>query len=1644
MKFSKTSIVARCFFDGIKKLLSDKLPLFYIVFGLFIGHGQVISINNPVSVSEEDAGTTNLVFVVSLDQSDFATFQPITVDYEISGGNEDGFVGTLTFPFSVGAQSQFILVTTDGDLIIELDEPVGVELSNASANAVIGNATGFSSFLNDDIGEVTIVATDADASEAGPDTGTYTVDLGGVNGTGVPITVNYVLGGATTATSGADFVALPFTLDIPDGQQTGQIVLTPIDDDFFEPLETVRVNLTNTSQPTLFPIADAGMVSVGVNRDDVLIQSEDVLGIFVDTNVGTTTEAGGTTDFVFTLGSEPLDDVIIPIELYDATETSGPAQVTITPANWNTGVILTVTGVDDTLVDGDIVDTLNTDDPSSVGDTDYDALEGTDVQQLVVTNLDDDIFEVAIFATDNTATEIGPTTGEFTVRLDQVNNTGNPVTVNYLVVGTATSIDDYDALSGTVQILDGQQNGFITITPVNDLDIENDETVIITLDSSADYTIGANDEATVTIESDDVDAISIDNVALDEGDSGTVDFIFTVSVDGGVSASNDIGFEYSTVDATATIADGDYVAIAGSGAILTGQTSTTFTVQVNGDVVVEPNEFFRVNLSNPVNATITTGQGIGTVQNDDQEFISINNVTLNEGDSGVTSFEFEVGIDGGGTAIAPIDFTYATQNDTAEFTDGDYNQVVAGTGTIETGDNATTVVIVVNGDLKVEGNETFFVNLTGATNAGITNNQGIGIITNDDSASLTIDDVSGLEDDGPITVSVVLDNPVENGFIVNVSTNDNSATIADNDYASVVNRQLIFTGAAGEIETFSVSPIPDAVIEPNEVFLLELSGLSSTPFAVDISDIGAVSIINDDSCAAGTSGPALNTAEPTAFCDAFNQDLDNYTTSATPIDAILKWSTSNANLEDATTHLDNPVISTPGTYYGFFFDPINNCVSLELEITITTSTTPSAGTTTNAAVCNVTGNGGPVSLDLDDQISGADSGSWSIVTDPSNGSIVISTGNLVDFNGQPSGNYIFRYTTTDAVAPCDNQSADLTVTVTDCSVSCDAGDFAPMLDSSQPTNFCDIIDVDLNDYVTNNAPAGSVLTWSTSPNPLQISAHRSNNITAPGTYFGFFFDDADETNSIDCASPTLEITIVLNSTPSVTSISDNVRCGTGTVDLSALSSTGATLNWYDSLTSSTILGTGDVFTTPIISETTSFFVEATANGCSSERTEVIATVNIEPSLGTIVSIQACNEAPDDGTTITDLDDVLDGADAGVWSIQNDPSGLVVIGAGNTVDFAGLPVGDYTFTYTTTGAVAPCENQSIDVTIMVVDCLLDADNDGLNDDIEEEIGTDPNNPDTDGDGILDGAEVADGTDPLDDCDSIGGTPLPDSDCDSDGLTNNEENDLGTDPNNADTDGDGLTDGEEVLVVDDPLTDAVPEGPSDPLDPCDPFLTDDCNADPVDLEVIKTVDISAPLIDSEIVFTIALTNLGMDRAINIEVEDLISDSSGFSFISSNASRGTFDILTGIWTVDELLPEEEVTLELTVTVTTAGVLTNTASLLSSIPVDDNLSNNSSTVQVTVNRSSCVDIGTICNLFSPNGDGINDNLILVGHQNFPDNALQIFDRYGNNVYSKQGYDSTWDATGDNGELPKGTYFYILDLGNGDEVIKGWIQIIR
>ncbi len=117
-----------------------------------------------------------------------------------------------------------------------------------------------------------------------------------------------------------------------------------------------------------------------------------------------------------------------------------------------------------------------------------------------------------------------------------------------------------------------------------------------------------------------VPSLSIGDVALLEGDSGTTTFVFTVALS--AVSSQDVFVKFSISDGTATLPDNDYDRLITIPEwegirIPAGETTTTATVTVFGDTYVEPDEYFFVNLYAPVGATIGDGQGVGTIVNDD-------------------------------------------------------------------------------------------------------------------------------------------------------------------------------------------------------------------------------------------------------------------------------------------------------------------------------------------------------------------------------------------------------------------------------------------------------------------------------------------------------------------------------------------------------------------------------------------------------------------------------------------------------------------------------------------------------------------------------------------------------------------------------------------------------------------------------------------------------------------------------------------------------------------------------------------------------------------------------------------------------------------------------------------------------------------
>jgi hypothetical protein len=329
-------------------------------------------------------------------------------------------------------------------------------------------------------------------------------------------------------------------------------------------------------------------------------------------------------------------------------------------------------------------------------------------------------------------------------------------------------------------------------------------------------------------------SLSINDVAVAEGNSGTTNATFTVSLS--AASTSAVTVKYDTANGSAT-ASSDYQAASGTLTFAPGDTSKTITVAVNGDTTPESDETFAVNLSNPTNATIADGQGIGTIQNDDQPpptppGVSINDVTVTEGNSGTTDAIFTVTLST--VSSSTVTVKYDTADSTA--TAGSDYQSASGTLTFAPGQTSKTITVTVNGDTVVEPDETFFVNLSNPTNATLTDSQGVGTIKNDDqpppppSLQLSAGTYTVAEDAGHFNITVTRINAAS-AATVDYATSDTSGLAECKTISGKASQRCDYTEtfgtlrfAAGESsKTVSVSVIDDVYADGNESFTFSLS-----------------------------------------------------------------------------------------------------------------------------------------------------------------------------------------------------------------------------------------------------------------------------------------------------------------------------------------------------------------------------------------------------------------------------------------------------------------------------------------------------------------------------------------------------------------------------------------------------------------------------------------------------------------------------------------------------------------------------------------------------------------------------------------------------------------------------------------------------
>ena len=952
-----------------------------------------LSIDSP-TVPEGDSGSADLTFTVTLSA---ASGREVTVDYEDTG---DGTAtsatdyaaltaGTLTF--AAGETSQTVTVSVTGDLDHERDETVEIELSDP-ANATLATATGTGTITDDEtVPAVTLALSAAEIPENGG-SATVTATLDASSSAETVITVSAAGGADTDHTDFTLGSARTLTIAAGDTASTGTVTISAEDDAADEANKIVRVT-------------GAAANSVGVTDPPevllTIVDDDGQSGVYLDSPSVTEGDSGQTT-LTFTVSVSPASAAQVTVDYADAgtgtatagTDYSSLAGGTLTFAANETSRTVAVTVLGDTLSEDDETVRLTLGNPTgaSVG-----------VAAGVGTILDDDDPPtVSLGATSAAEGDVGSTNLTWTATLSAA--AGRTITVAYADTGegTATAGTDYAAVSGTLTFLPGATSATFGAPIFGDRRDEPNETVVMGLSDARGATI-ATANGTGTINDDDGQpTLAIDSPSVNEGDSGSTDLTFTVTLS--AASDREVTVGYSDPGSGTATSGTDYAAItAGTLTFAAGETTRTITVSVTGDTTDEPNETVRVLLASARNAAIVSGTGTGTILDDEDS----PSVTLLLGSAAIT--------EGGSTRVTAALSRASTAATSITVSVSPATAASLGSNatlTIAAGSTTSTGIVEITGasDTTDNANRTVTVSGSATNTRGVTNpaNVTLTVIDDDGSPKFTIDSPRILEGDSgarTLVYTVRLSPVSSQQTVVNFSETGAGTATRGTDFVRPTPGGLVFAPNT-PTKTVQVTISGDTTDEPNETVVVQLS---SPQNATIETGTGTGTIVDDDATPkvslalsrnrVGESG-ATNSTTVTATLDrasaqattitvsaapGTNADASDFTLSAGPTLTIAAGSTTSSGTVTVTAAAD--ALDEP-----------------DQQVTISATAQNAMGVVAPAPVSlTITDDDAPPSLSLAaTAVSEGDSGSrnltWTVTLDAASGKQI-----LVDYSDAGSG-----------------------------------------------------------------------------------------------------------------------------------------------------------------------------------------------------------------------------------------------------------------------------------------------------------------------------------------------------------------------------------------------------------------------------------------------------------------------------------------------------------------------------------------------------------------------------------------------------------------------------------------------------------------
>ncbi|MFK5957858.1 MAG: tandem-95 repeat protein, partial [Lutibacter sp.] len=679
--------------------------------------------------------------------------------------------------------------------------------------------------------------------------------------------------------------------------------------------------------------------------------------------------------------------------------------------------------------------------------------------------------------------------GMFTLNL--TNPISIPTVISYSITGTATNGVDFQTIEDSIIIPENTYSISITVNVIDDLIIENTESVIIALESSSNAVLISSlvSESTATVNiidndfTDGVSGLSIDDVTVNES-SGTATFTVTLigAVQGGLTV------DFTTVDGSA-VQPGDYTTNSGTLSFDgTDGEEETIKVAITDDSVIELTESFTVDLSG-LSTTLTVindGEGIGTIIDSDIDV---------QDDTATTDEDTEVIIS------VLLNDTYGS-DDVVVITD----VTTPSNGTVViNADN--TVTYSPNPDFNGEDSLDYTVTVTNSD--GSTTTETATVIITVNPVSDVQDDIATTNEDEAVTISV-LANDVFNAStevaVTNVTTPLNGTVVINTDSTVTYTPNADFNGE----DTFDYA-----------VTVTNLDGSITTETATVTITVNPVGDIQDDTA-------STNEDEAVTISVLANDGFDAST------EVAINDVTTPSN-GTVVINADNTVTYTPNPDF-------NGEDSFDYTVMVTNS---DGSTTTETATVSITIN--PVSDVQDDNAETIDQETVEIdvlandsfdvntaieitsTTTPSSGSVEINSNGTVSYSANEGfyGEDVFEYTVT--VANTDGSTTIETATVT---VTVSLTPFA--IDDEVVTDANIPIDIDVleNDYDEDGTinPESVVITEEPFNGTVVVNTDGTVTYTPNVDYIGddtFVYQVCDNDGLCDTATVTVIVTGVL-------------------------------------------------------------------------------------------------------------------------------------------------------------------------------------------------------------------------------------------------------------------------------------------------------------------------------------------------------------------------------------------------------------------------------------------------------------------------------------------------------------------------------------